>query len=350
MGALQLSPSKRGYIAGLRTAGWKVQDVADEVGCAKSTVTKIFKKWREAGTTRDKPRSGRPPKMSRRAVRNLERDIEREPRLTWEVLARRYRVSRSLVRNQAAKLGYRKRVMRKRPFLTEESRKKRLAWLEKTEGQDWSRVIWTDEASVEIGELCGRAWTIRKKGQENDPKHIVCTYKSGRKSLMVWGAIARDYRFPLVRFKLRPAYQKNKVRYAAEKVTSAVYSQQILSGPLKDYARLLTGIRGGPVKVMEDGASVHASPTSVAARKKAGITPLYHPPSSPDLNPIEVLWFLLKRRLGLRYPRAMNLDALWEDIQYEWSQISIKTVNKVIDLMEERRKRVRERRGLYTGF
>ena len=44
------------------------------------------------------------------------------------------------------------------------------------------------------------------------------------------------------------------------------------------------------------------------------------PAQSPDLNPIEHLWFLLKRRLA-KYPKsAKGITELWERVQVEWEK------------------------------
>ena len=46
--------------------------------------------------------------------------------------------------------------------------------------------------------------------------------------------------------------------------------------------------------VVEDGAPCHRSAVAKSVRHELGITNLEHPPSSPDLNPIEPLWLILK--------------------------------------------------------
>ena len=47
------------------------------------------------------------------------------------------------------------------------------------------------------------------------------------------------------------------------------------------------------------------------------------PAQSPDLNPLEHLWFLLKRRLG-EYPEPpKGILELWECIQAEWEKIEV---------------------------
>ncbi|KIJ10141.1 hypothetical protein PAXINDRAFT_37154, partial [Paxillus involutus ATCC 200175] len=45
------------------------------------------------------------------------------------------------------------------------------------------------------------------------------------------------------------------------------------------------------------------------------------PAQSPDLNPIEHLWFILKRRLA-EYPESpKGIAELWERVEREWERI-----------------------------
>ena len=45
------------------------------------------------------------------------------------------------------------------------------------------------------------------------------------------------------------------------------------------------------------------------------------PAQSPDLNPIEHLWGLLKRRLAEHEHLSRGIYKLWERIQVEWDKI-----------------------------
>lgn len=57
---------------------------------------------------------------------------------------------------------------------------------------------------------------------------------------------------------------------------------------------------------------------------------LSHPANSPDLNPIENTWALLKRIVGQMVLRATNLDMLWEQVQRAWADIPQSTINRYI--------------------
>lgn len=94
-----------------------------------------------------------------------------------------------------------------------------------------------------------------------------------------------------------------------------------------------------------DGSHGHGRP-SKKPKKKAlpslatllkehnWIATLDHPPQSPDLNPIEGIWCILKQRVRKRLWKT--LDELKEVIQDEWSKITMEEVRERISDMPER--------------
>jgi hypothetical protein len=64
------------------------------------------------------------------------------------------------------------------------------------------------------------------------------------------------------------------------------------------------------------------------------ITVLVHPAQSPDLNPIEAIWNILKQRVRRR--RWDSLEQLKEVLQDEWSKINMEEVQARIMEMPSR--------------
>jgi hypothetical protein len=69
-------------------------------------------------------------------------------------------------------------------------------------------------------------------------------------------------------------------------------------------------------------------------RRDNWIVSLVHPPNSPDLNPIEAIWNILKQRVRKRTWRT--LEELKSILQDEWDKITMDEVRKRIREMPER--------------
>jgi transposase len=87
-------------------------------------------------------------------------------------------------------------------------------------------------------------------------------------------------------------------------------------------------------------------------RIECHINSIWWPPYSPDLNPIENIWRVLKQRLRNRKPHGgWKLSDLKEAMINIWEkEISIDLINKYIDTMPERIRMVRLRKGAPSGW
>ena len=96
--------------------------------------------------------------------------------------------------------------------------------------------------------------------------------------------------------------------------------------------------------LMEDNASIHTARFTRAYHAYYGFNRMV----SPDLNPIENVWRLLKYRIGKRFPKT---DA--EVRQYlleEWEKLDLQDFMKYIESMPERCKAVIAANGGHTKW
>lgn len=108
---------------------------------------------------------------------------------------------------------------------------------------------------------------------------------------------------------------------------------------------------------MQDNAPIHTAQLVENWLEEEGIVVLPWPPYSPDLNPIENLWSMLKERIVKRYPELSDmptnnqtLKKLCEIAVRVWLDFEIELVNRLIESMPRRLKAVRDAKGWYTKY
>jgi hypothetical protein len=163
------------------------------------------------------------------------RHVRASPKQTADQIADYMQISASSVRRILSSHGYFRARCRRKPILSAKNIKDRLAWAAANEKQDWSRVIFTDEAAFELGDDQAHEMCWRLPHEEYNAACLT-PKKKRDKMVHVWDAIVQGHKFPLVRFALRPAHQEGGKRIAAETINAKVYVAQILEGPLTNAA------------------------------------------------------------------------------------------------------------------
>lgn len=96
------------------------------------------------------------------------------------------------MRRRCLQFGLRECNARRKPLLTEEQRKKRLAWAKKYAKWDeksWQRVLFSDESTFCILGNHGSPYVRRFPGEEFKPECLNLSVKHPTK-VMVWGCMA----------------------------------------------------------------------------------------------------------------------------------------------------------------
>ncbi|XP_066154682.1 uncharacterized protein [Euwallacea fornicatus] len=124
--------SERKIIVNLRRDGKSYSDIATIVKRSRYTVRNILKRFETGNDFLNKPRSGRPKKLSAREERKVVNKIKLNPRTSASEIASILRVenekdvSSKTVRRTFHRAGYRARVARKKPYISKATKKKRL--------------------------------------------------------------------------------------------------------------------------------------------------------------------------------------------------------------------------------
>ncbi len=98
----------------------------------------------------------------------------------------------------------------------------------------------------------------------------------------------------------------------------------------------------------QDLAPAHSAKATSTWFKDHGIPVLNWPANSPDLNPIENLWGIVKRKM--RYARPNNAEELKATIRATWVLITPEQCHRLIDSMPRRIAAVIQAKGAPTKY
>ena len=155
---------------------------------------------------------------------------------------------------------------------------------------------------------------------------------------MVHGAISGVGKGPLVIFD------------KGCRVTSWVYIEQVIPG-LNAFHRWMEAHPNiGFIRsiLMEDNASIHSARITRATHQYYFRILMKWPANSPDLNPIENVWRLLKYRVGKRFPKTD--EEVRQYVREEWDKLELQDFHKYIASMPERCKAVIAVNGGHTKW
>ena len=227
-------------------------------------------------------------------------------------------------------------VFRKRatkPLLNQRQRQKHLTWAVEKKNwtvAQWSKVLFSDESKfcISFGNQGPRVW--RKSGEAQNP----CCLKSSVKfpqSVMIWAAMSSAGVGPLCFLK--------------STVNAAIY-QEILEHFMLPSADKLYG--DADFIFQQDLAPAHTAKGTKSWFNDHGVTVLDWPANSPDLNPIENLWGIVKRKM--RDTRPNNADDLKAAIKETWASIPPQQCHKLITSMPRRIEAVIKAKGAPTKY
>ena len=301
----QLSLVERAAIVTLHGVGWTGRDIAEELKCSENTVSLWINRWKDAQSVEDGERSGRPrctdadTDASMKGVAEekkftVPKDIKKE--LQLECSAR-------TIRRRLDEVGLYGRVARTEYVFDEFDLQRRLSFAEGYSTwtlDDWSRVIFSDETHIEVyGRSC--VWVQRPRGAAFDPQYI-SQHAPHSERVSLWGCFCAKGIGQAEIF----VGEFNAARYVD------ILQHNLIQTALHFYPNEHWWFQ-------QDNAPQHKSNLAYRWFHNHGVDIIDFPPYSPDLNPIENLWSILKARVEARLARTT--DEVERVLKEEWEAL-----------------------------
>lgn len=305
----------------------------------RTQISRLWTRYRETGSIKDRPRSGRPKVTTLRQDRHIRLQHLRNRFLQATETARTTvgthgrPVNEHTIRRRLKDADLTSRRPVQAPILSELNRANRLQWTRTRQRwslQQWGRVLFSDESRFCCSVADGRQRIWRRKGERYAQVCIQQYNRWGGPNVMVWAGITAEHRTDLV------VLQGN--------MTARRYMDEILGPHVIPFMEAHPEIR----LLQQDNARPHAAAATQEFLAENDVAVLPWPPYSPDFNPIEHLWDIIGRRTMARNPASRN--TLIQFLQEEWRAIPQEQIRKLIRSMRSRCNECVEADGGHTHY
>ncbi len=190
-------------------------------------------------------------------------------------------------------------------------------------------ILWSDETKINVFGTDGFKTEWRRKGEEYKEKCMVPTVKHGGGSVLMWGCMS--------------AAGVGELHFI-----DGIMNSQMYCSILKE--KMLPSLRalGRRALFQHDNDPKHTSKATVGFLKKNRVKVIKWPSMSPDLNPIEHLWGILKRQVKHHSPSS--IQSLKEVILEEWKKIDLAKCRQLVHSMPRRLGAVIKNHGGHTKY
>ena len=273
------------------------------------------------------------------------RAVKKDPKTTVSEISNNLqmagvKVSLSTVRRRLHEQKYKGYTRRCKPLISKKNRKARLEFAKKYRDEPqkfWDKVLWTDETKINFYQSDGKAKVWRKKGTAHDPKHTSSSVKHGGGNVMAWACMASSGTGSLI-------FIEDVTHDGSSKMNSEVYRNILSANLRKDATKLI----GRAFIMQQDNDPKHTAKTTKEFIRGKKWKVLDWPSQSPDLNPIEHAFYLLKRRLKGGTPQ--NKQQLKEAAVKAWESIKKEECKSLVTSMGHRLAAVIESKGFATKY
>jgi transposase len=345
-----MSDFMKGKIWTLHMENNEITEIIRKTGVPRSTIINYIDRHETRGNHENLPHLGPPQTTTAEedeALVNLAMSNTRLKHYELRALANINLSTRS-IRRRLKKSAIRKWKAANCAKLDERLAAARLEWAleyaDKTV-EEWRKYTWSDEVSVEKGRNPNAVWVFRRRGERDkySPENVNGQLKGHGVSLMLWSCFTSNIKGPLVPVEGR--------------MTADSYIK-LLETHLIPYMNGLQNHGINDPVFQQDNAPIHKAHRTLNFLKEQVFSTMHWPASSPDMNPIEHLWAVLKKELYRRFPETSTLPggpatvkrALEERLAVVWNDIGAEVMDNLVESMPRRVAALIEAQGWYTKY
>ena len=340
----RMSHDERVRIIECRKQGDTLMDISTRFSRSKSTICRLLSRAKglpEEVVPDPIKASGRPRKLTNGLLRLIQLQLIKDPWLTAAELKNFYEKElkdvsiRSIQHRCRVDLKMPIRRACKKPLLTARMRAQRMQFAREMQyltEKDWEKVMWSDESMFKC--ISNRRFCVRRPRivSRHHPRYTQRTVKHPY-SVMIWGAFSGG------RGRAGLEYLPKGVTMNATR-----YKRILIKHLNKDM-----NLHGCNI-FMHDKAPCHTANIVKKWFSNKGIRVMSWPGNSPDLNPIENAWNLMKNKV-FKQGRNMSVGQLKETIASVWNdEMDVEYFRKLSDSMPRRIKAVLKANGHMTKY
>ena len=195
----EFSEDLKRRIVALHEDGQGYKKIANTLKLSCSTVAKIIQRFKRAGSTQNRPRVGRPKKLSARAECQIQiLSLKDRCRIPVSIAAEieevgGQAVSAQTIRRTLHQIGVHGCHPRRKSLLKTIHKKASQQFAEDMSTKHmnyWNHVLWSDEMKINLFGSDGFKHVWRQPCEEYKDKCVMPTVKHGGGNVMVWGCMS----------------------------------------------------------------------------------------------------------------------------------------------------------------
>jgi len=304
---------------GYLMANFNFTACAKQFGVSDRTISRLFERFNKTGSVDDMERTGRPIQITEEIKEKVISEIKIPYESTRSVGAK-FNLSRTTISSIAHDNGLHFATPEEIPLINEAHKEKRYEFCKLFYDDPLDYWVFSDECGFQLFRNTMGMWTDQNK--------IYVQKTNPYRCLMIWGAISKFGKSPIYFIDSGETEDQNLYIKILE---TTLIPWAASSFPDNFYI------------FYQDNAPCHRA-KNVLDWMNSHIPHIADvPPNSPDFNPIEHIWAIVKNEVEKKQPHSKH--DLEEAINLAWMNIDQDTINNCIDHCHRRIMEVRENKG-----